>query len=174
MGSYLPYFSAAGSVVSMGATLYFWMVRMRQEKPCLRPYLVDREFYLGLSRENERQIGVKLGVVVANHSVLPNAILGARMWLRGKEAWQEVGNVAFDKQTPLPFNLPPVQTVLLRLTGTLSFPFRGDLEEGSKTPTHYLNAFLVQPLEIKLELQALKGRATGEVLTGPGETRRVA
>jgi len=37
---------------------------------------------------------------VANHSVLPNAILGARLWVRVRDGWEEVGQLAFDKQTP--------------------------------------------------------------------------
>src|SRR5215467_7462186 len=114
LGTYIGY---AGSAVSMLTTLYFWHVRMRNERPNLSPHLVDKEFFLGMSRDGVRQIGVKAGFVVANQSVLPNAILGARLWVRTRTDWQEVGNLAFDKQTPQPFNLPSLQTVLLRLTG---------------------------------------------------------
>jgi hypothetical protein len=165
MESYLTYAGFVGSAISTLATLYFWLVRMRQERPCLKPYLVDKEFFLGQGRDDLRQIGVKAGIIVANYSVLPNAILGARLWVRLREGWHEVEQLAFDKQTPQPFNLPPLQTVLLRLTGALSFPYQDALEEGSKTTANYLNAFVMQPLEMKLELRHLNERVNAHVLT---------
>jgi hypothetical protein len=174
MESYLSYVGVAGSAVSMMTTLYFWLVRMRREQPCLMPYLADKEFFLGISRDGVRQLGVKAGVIVANHSILPNALLGARLWVRVSDGWQEVGNLAFDKQTPLPFNIPPLQTALVRLTGTLSFPYTDALEEGSKTTANYRNEFLSQPLEMKLELRHLSERAQAHVLTCQGEDGRAA
>src|ERR1700730_11674119 len=120
MESYVSYLGFAGSAISLLTTMYFWFIRMRQEQPCLKPYLADREFFLGLGRDEVRQLGVKAGIIVANYSVLPNAILGARLWVRVHDGWKEAGQLAFDKQTPQPFNIPPLQTVLLRLTGTLS------------------------------------------------------
>ena len=164
----------AGSAVSMLTTLYFWFVRMRRERPYLKPQVVDKEFYLGLSRDEVRQIGLKVGLIVANYSVLPNAILGARMWVRLRNGWQEVGHLAFDKLTPQPFNIPPLQTVLLRLTGTLSFPYDNALEEGSKTTANYLTSFLAQPHEMKLELRSLDEGADTHVLTVPTEMERSA
>src|SRR5262245_3219762 len=107
MESFMSMFGFLGSIFSTLATAYFWLVRMRQERPRLRPYLADHELFLGLSRDNVRQVGVKLGVVVANYSILPNAILGAKLSVRTRVGWQEVGNVSFDKATPQPFNLPP-------------------------------------------------------------------
>ena len=51
-------FSMAGSAFSTLATGYFWLVRNRREKPNLRAYLADREFYLGRGGADNRQIGV--------------------------------------------------------------------------------------------------------------------
>ena len=82
--------------------------------------------------------------------------------------------LAFDKQTPQPFNIPPLQTVLLRLTGTLSFPYDNALEEGSKTTANYLAGFLAQPLQMKLELSSLDQGADTHVLTVPTEMGRSA
>jgi hypothetical protein len=172
MESYISYIGFAGSAVSMLTTLYFWLVRMRHERPCLKPYLADKEFFLGLGRDDVRQIGMKVGIIVANYSVLPNAILGTRLWIRLQDGWQEVGHLAFDKQTPQPFNIPPLQTVLLRLTGTMSFPCLNALEEGSKTLANYLGRFLSQPLEIKLELQHLHHHTNAHVLTVPATAER--
>ncbi len=174
MDSYASYIGMVGSAASMLTTLYFWMVRRRQEQPCLKPHLVDKEFFLGMSRGEVRQIGVKLGIIVANYSVLPNAILGARLWLRSKDGWLEVGQLAFDKQTPQPFNISPLQTVILRLTGTLSFTYSDTLEAGNKTVANYLSEYLAQPLELKLELQHLNDRADAHVLTLNAEPRAVS
>jgi hypothetical protein len=172
METLVSYAGFAGSAVSMLATLYFWFVRMRRERPYLKPQVVDKEFFLGLSRDEVRQIGLKVGLIVANYSVLPNAILAARMWVRLPNGWQEVGQLAFDKQTPQPFNIPPLQTVLLRLTGTLSFPYDDTLEQGSKTTANYLTGFLVQPIEIKLELCSLDQGADTHILTLPTDLER--
>jgi hypothetical protein len=169
MESTISYLGVAGSAVSMLTTMYFWFVRMRKEQPCLKPYIADKEFFLGLGRADVRQIGFKLGVIVANYSVLPNAILGVRLWIRLQSGWQEVGHLAFDKQTPQPFNVPPMQTVLLRLTGTLSFPYQDALEKGSATLTNYLTTAIAQPLEMKLELRHLHHHAETHVLTVPAE-----
>jgi hypothetical protein len=168
MESYLSLAGFAGSVFSTLATAYFWLVRVRRERPCLTPHLVDREFFLGLGRNGVRQLGVKVGVLVANYSVLPNAILGARLWLRVRDGWLEVEHLALDKQTPQPFNVPPLQTVLLRLNGTLSFAYQDSLEEGSKSVGNYLNHFAIQPVELKLELRRLNDQSDVHVLTSPG------
>jgi hypothetical protein len=174
MDSYVSYVSFAASTVSLLATSYFWLVRMRREQPCLEPYVADKEFFLGLGRDGVRQIGLKFGVIVANYSLLPNAILGARLWVRLHDGWQEAGHLTFDKQTPQPFNIPPLQTVLLRLTGTLSFPYQDSLEEGSKTAANYMNASVAQPIELNLELRHLNHRADEYVLTFPADGDRAA
>lgn len=169
MESFIPFVSLAGSLFSTVATAYFWLVRMRQERPCLRPHLVDKEFFLGVSRDNSRQIGLKLGVIVANYSALPNAILGARLWIKLREGWQELTGVAFDKQTPQPFNVPSLQTVLLRLNGTLAFPFQETLEDGNNTVANYLGRFGSQLREIKFEFRRLGDQADTHIFTGPVE-----
>jgi hypothetical protein len=174
MESYMTYVGFVGSAVSMLTTVYFWLVRMRQEQPCLRPYATDKEFFLGIGNDKVRQIGLKVGIIVANYSVRPNAVLRARLWIGLHDGWMEVGHLAFDKQTPQPFNIPPLQTVLLRLAGTLAFPVQDALEDGNKTLTNYLNSFVAQPLELKLELQDLTQGTDAHVLTWPTERERLA
>jgi hypothetical protein len=173
MESYMSYLGALGSAASMAATMYFWLVRVRREQPCLKPYLIDKDFFLGLSRDNVRQIGVKVGVIVANYSLLPNAILGARLWVRLKDGWQEVGQITFDMQTTQPFNIPPQQTVLLRLNGVLTFPYQDALEDGSKTTANYLN-LLAKPLEMKLDLRHLNQRADVHLMTSTPEQEQAS
>ena len=174
MESYLSYVGVAGSAMSMLATLYFWLVRVRDERPSLTPYFLDKELFLGMSRGDTRQLGLKVGVVVANDSILPNSILGVRMWVRVRDGWLEVGNVTLDKQTPMPLNLPARQTTLVRVTGTLSFPYQDALEQGSKTEANYANAFLTQPLEFKVEIRHLRDLPETHVITVPAPSPEAA
>src|SRR5262245_8341409 len=159
MESLIAYASFSGSVFSTVATFYFWLVKARAERANLKPTLVDREFYLGTSNPETRQIGVKLGLVVANYSTLPNALRKAKLQCRGRaQTWLDVGGLAFDKQTPLPFNLPPLHTVLLRLNGALSFPYAPTLEDGNKTMANYLREHLAEPRTVRVELHSLNNR----------------
>jgi hypothetical protein len=160
--------SLAGSTFSTVATAYFWLVRARREKPQLRSYLVNREFFYGLQRPPQRHIGLKLGIVVANYSLLPNALLGVELWLRGRgDAWLPLHNPTFDKQTPLPFNVPSMNTVLLCVNGTLALPIDDKLEEGGLPG--YLNHHLAEPREIKVQLRGLLGKLYTEVLGLPAQ-----
>lgn len=159
MDSFVAYASFVGSAFSTVATAYFWFVRARGERPNLRPYVIDREFFLGAMTPDSRHIGLKLGLVVANYSTLPNALLKATMQVRGRTGqWLAVADFAFDKATPLPFNLPPLTTVLLRLNGTLTFPFAAGLEDGNKTVANYLREHVAEPRMVRVELHSLKDR----------------
>lgn len=71
--------SLVGSFFSGTCTMYFWLVRANRERPNLKPHYVKHEFVLGRTREDQRHFGVTLEVVVANYSVLPNAVLGVRV-----------------------------------------------------------------------------------------------
>jgi hypothetical protein len=158
--------SMAGSAFSTVATAYFWLVRARREKPQLRSYLVNRELFYGLQRPPDRHIGLKLGIVVANYSLLPNALLGVDLWFKGRNvAWLAVHNTTFDKQTPLPFNVPSMNTVLLCVNGTLPLPIDNQLEDGGLPA--YLGHHLAEPREIKVQLRGLQGKLYTEVLKVP-------
>jgi hypothetical protein len=64
--------------------------------------------------------------------------------------------VGFDDKTPLPFNVPPLQTVLLRLNASMVFPMTDELERGG--PAAYLNHHFGNPRRLKLELLGLGKR----------------
>jgi hypothetical protein len=174
MESLISYLGVAGSAASMLMTLYFWTVRARKEQPCLKPFLADKEIFLGLSRDGIRQLGLKLGFIVVNQSLLPNVILGVRAWVRLKDGWQEIGNFVLDKQTPQPLNVAPQQAVLLRLTGTLTFPYTDALEGTSAAAAKYMDAFVASAWQVKLDLQHLDNRIDTYVLKAAPEqeTRR--
>jgi len=161
--------SLAGSVFSTACTAYFWLIKVRRERPYLQAHLVEREIYLGNGSKETRQIGIRLGLVVANYCLLPDALLGARVLLKHKDgSWGELQQLSFDKTTPLPFNLPTLQTVMLRLNGYLTFPAQTALEEAgssSKVLLGYTEQFLTEPREIRVELQGLNHRKHRATLT---------
>ena len=55
-------------------------------------------------------------------------------------------------------NLPPLHTVLLRLNGTLNFPYAANLEEGNKALANYLREHIAEPRMARLELHSLNNR----------------
>ncbi len=159
-------FSMAGSAFSTVATGYFWLVRSRRERPNLRPHVADRDFYLGSGTAESRQIGLKLGLIVANYSLLPNALLGVGVAVHQADcSWQPMQRVTFDAATPLPFNIPSMQTVLLRVNGYLSFPTVAELETGSKTLAAYLGHYLAEPKRFQVELRSLNNIRQVHVVT---------
>jgi len=159
-------FSAAGSGFSTLATAYFWFVRNRREKPSLRTYLADREFYLGRGGAENRQIGFKLGLIVANYSVLPNSLLGVTLAVKRKDGgWHPVQGMTFDPQTPLPFNIPPMQTVLLRVNGHLAFPNEDAIEKSNTILGGYLDKYIADPRLVQAKLRSLNDCVHKEVVS---------
>ncbi|HYV34262.1 MAG TPA: hypothetical protein VE988_01075 [Gemmataceae bacterium] len=118
----IRYLSLAGSVFSTLITVYFWFVKWRRELPNLKAYIVDREIFLGNMTAEQRQLGLKFGIIVANYSYLPNALLGVRLALKlqGENKWLDVEDVTYDQQTPMPFNLPGLQTALVRVNAAFA------------------------------------------------------
>jgi len=117
------------------AAAYFWWVRNRRERPRLAVHVADREFYLARTTAEQRQIGVKLGLIIANYSILPNAVLAsASGWSAATANGSNLNRRNFDDKTPLPFNVPPQQTTLLRLNGYATFSLVAALEEGQPLP----------------------------------------
>jgi hypothetical protein len=154
--SMMPLASMIGSALTALWTAYFWLVRVKRERPDLRAHLADHETFLAHSTGENRHVGVKFGLIVANYSALPNALLGVRLWLRQKDrGWLEVENVSFDAQTPLPFNVPAMQTVLVRVAGRVGFPTEDDFEGTPAVVASYLDRYLAGRREIGVELRGL-------------------
>jgi hypothetical protein len=162
----MPVFSMIGSALTAAWTAYFWVVRVKRERPDLRPHLADHEVFLGNTVGEARQVGIKLGLVVANYSSLPNALLGVRLWIRKRDGgWLPIESVTFDAKTPLPFNVPAMQTVLVRIMGRVAFPTADDIEGTPTTLADYLNRHAATPREIGVELRGLGDHiATAEVI----------
>jgi hypothetical protein len=151
--------SLAGAAASTGATVYFWFVRVRSERARLTCELVERELYLAGMTEQTRQVGLKLGLVVANGSSLPNALLGVKVRVKLRDGgWLEAEKVAFDKVTPRPINVTAMQTTFLVVNAYLSFASVSELEQGGKTLAAYADHYLANPREIEVELKGLNNR----------------
>jgi hypothetical protein len=165
MAQEMSWMSLAGSVFSTACTVYFWFVRARRERPKLTAHLLEHEFFLGQGRAETRTIGVKLAVVLANGSILPNAVIGARMWLKTADgAWESVDGLTSDAQTPLPLNLPPQQTGILRLTGRITFATSAELEAQRNSVGAYVGHYLRRPVEIEFEILGLNSHVASHIL----------
>jgi hypothetical protein len=152
-----------GSILTMVTTAYVWLAKLRNERARLKAFLTEQQFFPRRQVAEVREVGVHLSVIVANHSTLPNALLGARAWLQGREGGcLEVQGLGFDERTPLPINLPPLQTVLIRLRGWVSFP----VSQGLEADSAYLSHYLADGRPLELELRALHGHRHRAVLRG--------
>lgn len=157
--------SLAGSAFSTACTAYFWFVKARRERPDLSAHLLDHEFFLSLGKSETRLVGCTLGIIYANNSILPDAVLGLRVWVRTTDGgWKLTEDVICDSSTALPLNLPPQQTCLLRLTGQLHFPRDAELEGESSIAGGYLKRHLAAPREFKVETLGLNDHVSTEVM----------
>lgn len=76
-------FSALASVGSLAVTGYFWLVKMRAERPRLRTHLVGLvKVDEARSFETKWDPVVVLRVAILNLSTLPNVVLGVRAQVR--------------------------------------------------------------------------------------------
>ena len=172
MESEFTIISLAGSAFSTATTAYFWFVKARREQPDLSAHLLDHEFFLSLGKSESRLIGCTLGVIYANNSILPDAILGLRLWVKTVDGgWKLMEDVICDSSTALPLNLPPQQTGILRLTSQLHFSRDAELESESNIAAAYLNSHIASPRQFKLETLGLNDHVATEVMEiDPRET----
>ncbi|MCA9052647.1 MAG: hypothetical protein KDA75_02365 [Planctomycetaceae bacterium] len=148
--------SLAGSIFSTVCTAWFWFVRVRRERPNLTAHLLEHEFFLAHGGGDSRTIGCKAAVVLANNSILPDAVLGARLSvLSSSGGWLPLDGLVADAHAALPINLPPQQTGVIRLTGRLAFPWDPDAE-GTRTALQtYLARNVATPIQMQLETLGL-------------------
>ena len=160
------------STLTALATFYFWIVKARQERPWLRVCKAEPQItgYARGSCDDPIRLTFEVKTIVANYSSMPNALLGVRAWVRMREGgWQEA-ETSIDAKTPLPLNLPSLQTARLNLTATVAVPA---VPEGTacrnthETFALYRDRFLAQPVEVRVELSALNDQAFRDVLSQP-------
>lgn len=167
----LPAFvSFALSASSAAATLYLWAVKARQERANLRvcPAEPNVGGYARSSCGDPIRLVFELKTIVANHSTLPNAVLGLRAWVKRRDGSWQAATATPDPKTPLPLNLPSLQTARLNLSAVIDLPAAPEGESCRNTHETfalYRRQFLAEPLEVKVEVEALGDRSFAGVLS---------
>jgi hypothetical protein len=170
MEALTSHLSIGVSIVTAMATFYFWIVKAKQEQARLR--IFPAEPHVGGHAQSSCSDPIKLlfevKSIVANCSSLPNALLEVQAWVKMRDGgWQEA-EARLDAKTPLPLNVPPLQTIRLDVGVTLSVPA---LPEGQACKnTHetfalYRDRQLAQPLQVKLAVRTLGEKMFASVLT---------
>src|SRR5262249_25410724 len=116
--------SLVASGLATVLTFYFWLVKSRKERPCLRAHLA-RPFrsrsvrdWVGYHNEPSGSTCFEMKTIIANHSTYPNAIVGLRGWLKGIDGrWHEIsirlGRKNQAEGDELPINIPALQAIFL-------------------------------------------------------------
>jgi hypothetical protein len=169
MDDVLKFASIAGSAFATLSTVYFWFVRARVERPRLKVHLAGPVGADSLAAgpgapPNTARSQFSVKAVVANYSALPNAVIGVKAWVKGRDgSWQPAATFVDEKGQP-PFNLPPLHTVPLTLTATVNVPERPESAPRLTRREAALQS-VAEPVQVKLELTALNERRFTEVLS---------
>jgi len=165
------YASLGGSMLALASTFYFWLVRANRERSRLAVHPIgdmqgtalmamdDVETYRRLSPTDD-QMCVKywLHLAIVNNSSLPNALLGARVWLwlaSGEMREMDVRHESPD-QDLFPANLSPLTTVSLKLALAATID---KVEDNSFAGRAAAAGDLLPPqIPIRIELEALQGQ----------------
>ena len=158
------------SVVTALFTFYFWLIKARRERPCLKIYQADPQLggFAQSSCTDPVKLVFEVKSVVANYSSLPNALLGVEAKVKMRDgSWQDA-ETRLDPKTPLPINIPAMQTMRLDVSLTIAVPA---VPEGQacrntqETFALYRNRFVAQPLEVNIGLVTLGEKLFAYVLT---------
>lgn len=158
--------SLVGSAASAAATAYFWAVRVRRERPSLKIYCADRstEINLGVYRGETRGLEFRTGVIVANYSSLPNAVIAAEIGLKRRDgSWEEVPSA---RTNGLPLNVPSMTTVRLEIAWSVTLPSLAPAEElrGSDVVRAYLDHYYAESRRFGVSIWALDNNEFRSVL----------
>jgi len=164
-------FSALASVGSLAVTGYFWLVRMRGERPRIKTHLVGlvkvdsaRDF------ESRWDPVVVLRVAILNLSTRPNVVLGAHGWVRLADGTWGRAEVRFGERTEA-FNVAPQLAEFRELTLELPSVHKPSVPEAALEEISWREA--LEPavggrLVLRVELVALDGKTfTDELAITP-------
>lgn len=162
-----------GSVVASGvaviSTFYFWLIRANAERGSLsahpmRPVvgsllmaMEDVTTYRRIAPENgEIILKYWLHIAVVNNSTLPNAMLGARVWIKFADVgWQEMDvHNEMPEEDLFPVNIDPMTTLGVKLA--LATKRDGELSGGFRERAAAAGDVLGESVPIRIELQALR------------------
>ncbi len=166
------YVALVGSLIAVASTLYFWLVRANRERAKLTAHAVSpltgcvlmNEDYETQRRVNpgQGQVCAKyfLSLAVVNNSSMPNALIGAKVFLplRSKTSpsptWTEMDVRHLQADTPLfPINLSPLSTCSLPLA--ISAAIDGTLDGGFAGRAITAGEALPSPIPIRIELKGV-------------------
>jgi hypothetical protein len=144
------------SVVSAAITIYFWFVRIRNERPDVRVFHSNSHFDIGTCRGETRFLPFRIDIIVANYSVLPNAILQGKLrWKTREGTWEEKSCSV----STMPLNIPPSQCSSISFSGTLALEGASAIEKGDDRTTiiaSQLTHWFSQPMMFEVELKTLQ------------------
>jgi hypothetical protein len=169
MDDVLGIFSLLGSAFATVSTIYFWFVRMRVERPQLKVHLASAVGADSLAPgpgapPNTARSQFSLKAVVANYSALPNAVIGVKAWVKGRDGSWQPATTSLDEKGQPPFNLPPLHTIPFTLTATVNVPERPESAPRVTRREAALQS-VAEPVQVKLELTALNERRFTEIIS---------
>lgn len=171
-GNAREYASLGGSVLALASTLYFWLIRANRERAQLTAHLIgdmqgsivtphrDLAVYHRLKpAANEHCLKYWLHIAVVNNSSLPNALLGARVWIKFKDGdWRQMEVRHTDDQSDLfPVNLNALSTSGLKLA--LATTYSGVFEQDHEGRAAAAGDALNRTVPIRIELLGLQGKS---------------
>lgn len=193
------YVALGGSLIAVASTFYFWLVRANRERAQLTAHIVApltgcvlmNEDYETLRRVNpgEGKVCAKyfLSLAVVNNSSLPNALIGAKVWMQffdgpsdAQLTWKAMDVQPIHPDTPLfPINLSPLSTASLPLY--LAAAINGTIDGGFTRRAISAAEALPQPVPVRIELLGVNHQTfqidlsdIGDGLTRPQPVRRAA
>lgn len=163
--------SLIASLLALSSTLYFWLVRANREraKITIHPigelsgtvvsYFSDRATIQRMQlKEGEQCFKYWLKLAVVNNSSLPNALLGAKVWLQLRngdwlplEVWHQQ-----EEEDAFPLNLPPLTTASLKLALTAKLAV--EIDENNQGRLDAAGDILPREVPIQIELLSLGGK----------------
>jgi hypothetical protein len=153
--------------------MHRWLVRANRERANLTAHSVApltgcvrmNEDYETMRRVNpsDGEVCAKyyLSLAIVNDSTLPNALIGARVWLQFRsddvkfgEAWKEMDVRHVQSETSLfPINLPPLSTCSLPLA--IAAAIQGSMDGGFAGRGIKASEALPAPNPIRIELRGV-------------------
>ncbi len=165
------YASLAASLIALSSTLYFWLVRANRERAQLmvQPIreltgTVVTSFHdmATIQRlrpaDDEYCIKYWMDVAIVNNSALPNALLGAKVWLQDKKGeWLEmdVSHQSHD-QDLFPLNVPPLNISTLKMS--LATNVRMQIDDSNLGRAAAAGDALPRQIPIQIELIGLQNK----------------
>jgi len=163
-------FASVASAGSLAVTAYFWLVRMRGERPRLATHLVEVvKVDAARSFDSGWDPLITIRVAIVNLSTLPNVVLGARAQVRKADGTWAAAAVRVSGGADV-FNVAPqvaeFREVWIELP-QVAKPAMPDAEWSQKSWREVLEPALGGRIVLRVELITLGGKTFADELTAP-------